>query len=104
MDIDDEILSEEEGFHEDALNDEDYDLLYELLPKVKESIATYNDSIDELSIKEAIYYNYFELEPTLEELRSRFPKKKGMLINFKPSVLSRLAPPFLHNQSTVVFA
>lgn len=82
MDIDDDILSEEEGFHEDALNNEDYDLLYELLPTVKEAIASYNDSIDELSIKEAIYYNYFELEPTLEDLKSRFPKKKGTFFSF----------------------
>ncbi|KAL6017489.1 hypothetical protein RJF_3002 [Candidozyma auris] len=74
----DDYLSEEEGFNEDALSNEEYDHLYELLPVVKKDLASYNDSIDDLSIKEAIYYNYFELEPTVEDLKSRFPKKKGM--------------------------
>ncbi|PSK75483.1 hypothetical protein CJJ07_004721 [Candidozyma auris] len=72
----DDYLSEEEGFNEDALSNEEYDHLYELLPVVKKDLASYNDSIDDLSIKEAIYYNYFELEPTVEDLKSRFPKKK----------------------------
>lgn len=72
-------LSGEEEFHEDALNNEEYDLLYELLPKVREEMEQYNSSVDELSMKEALYYNYFELEPALEELRKKFPKKKGML-------------------------
>ena len=101
MDTDEaDYLSEEEGFIEDALTNEEYDQLYELLPQVKKALASYNDTIDELSIKEAIHYNYFELEPTLEDLKSRFPKKKGMLFSlfFSPSVLSRLAffIPILH--------
>ncbi|KAF3984977.1 hypothetical protein FT663_05478 [Candidozyma haemuli var. vulneris] len=79
MDTDEaDYLSEEEGFIEDALTNEEYDQLYELLPQVKKALASYNDTIDELSIKEAIHYNYFELEPTLEDLKSRFPKKKGI--------------------------
>ncbi|KAF5210722.1 Hsp70 suppressor, GTPase facilitates ribosomal subunit dissociation [Clavispora lusitaniae] len=37
--------SGEEEFHEDALNNEEYDLLYELLPKVREEMEQYNSSI-----------------------------------------------------------
>lgn len=79
MDLDDELAdySGDEGFHEDDLNDEDYELLYTLLPQAKEEIAKYNPDIDDATIKEALYANYFELEDSLEDLRSRFPKKKG---------------------------
>lgn len=79
MAYEDDYSSGEEEFHEDSLNNEDYDRLYELLPEVKTALATYNSDIDELSMKEALYYNYFELDAALEELRSKFPKKKGML-------------------------
>lgn len=68
----------EEEFNEDSLNDEEYDKLYETLPKLKELIASYNNSIDEMALKEALYYNYYELSDAIEELKSKFPKKKGM--------------------------
>lgn len=94
MDSDEaDYISEEEGFNEDALTNEEYDQLYDLLPQVKQALATYNDSIEELSLKEALYYNYFELEATIEDLKSRFPKKKGMFPIFQ-SVLSRQLHPF----------
>lgn len=87
MDIDDDYdnYSGDEEFNEDSLTNEEYDTLYDALPKVKEALASYNSDIDDLAIKEALYYNYFELEPALEELKSKFPKKKGMLISFLPT-------------------
>lgn len=87
MDIDDDYgsYSGEEEFNEDSLTNEEYDALYETLPQAKEALASYNNDIDELAIKEALYYNYFELEPALEELKSKFPKKKGMLTSFPPT-------------------
>lgn len=90
MDIDDDYnnYSGEEEFHEDSLTNEEYEALYETLPKAKEALASYNSDIDELAIKEALYYNYFELEPALEELKAKFPKKKGMLISFLPNLVT----------------
>lgn len=87
MDIDDDYnnYSGEEEFHEDSLTNEEYEALYETLPQAKKALASYNSDIDELAIKEALYYNYFELEPALEELKAKFPKKKGMLISFLPT-------------------
>lgn len=95
MDIDDyDNYSGDEEFNEDSLTNEEYDTLYERLGEVKQQLATYNPDIDELSIKEALYYNYFELEPALEELREKFPKKKGMLFflsDFLLTLQSRFA-------------
>lgn len=71
-------LSDGEEFNEDSLNDEDYDKLYELLPEVKKFAASYNPTIDELLLKEALYYNYFEVAGAIDELKEKFPKKKGM--------------------------
>lgn len=83
MDVDDyDTYSGDEEFDESTLTNEEYDTLHEVLPKAKEALESYNRNIDELSIKEALYYNYFELEPALEELRSKFPKLKGMSNHF----------------------
>lgn len=76
----DNYSNDEEGFNEDSLSNEDYDLLHDLLPKAKKELETYNKDIDELSIKEALYYNYFELDEALKEIRLKFPKKKGTFI------------------------
>lgn len=84
----DNYSGDEEGFNEDSLSNQDYDLLHDLLPKVKKELVTYNKDIDEQSIKEALYYNYFELDEALKELRSKFPKKKGTSIH----ILSRNSP------------
>ncbi|KAK7678872.1 hypothetical protein QCA50_018175 [Cerrena zonata] len=82
----------EEEFNEDSLNDEEYDKLYETLPKLKELIASYNNSIDEMALKEALYYNYYELSDAIEELKSKFPKKKEDSTESKPlSKLQKLA-------------
>lgn len=93
MDIDDDYndYSGDEEFNEDSLSNEEYDALYAALPKAKDALSSYNSDIDELSIKEALYYNYFELEPALAELREKFPKKKGMLIsNFSFPICAKL--------------
>lgn len=76
QDEDFEDYSDEEGFVEDSLNDEEYDKLYATLPSLKEQISSYNSTIDDLKLKEALYYNYYEIEPALEELKAKFPRKK----------------------------
>lgn len=78
MDDDYDNYSGDEEFNEDALNNEDYDTLYAILPEAKAKLKSYNPDISDLDIKEALFYNYFELEPALDELKSKFPKKKGM--------------------------
>lgn len=82
MDDDHEDYSDYEEFNEDALTNEEYDLYHENLPKVKAEIAKHNPDISELDLKEALYENYFEIDPTVAELKQRFPKKKGMFIQF----------------------
>lgn len=73
-----DVSGSEEGdiFNEDELDDKEYDELYKYLPQVKTSMSSYNDNIPETDLKEALYYNYFELDKTIEELKSRFPKKR----------------------------
>lgn len=76
--VDDDLVdySEDEEFNEDKLNDEDYDSLYDALPKLKGKVAQYNDQIGELDLKEALYYNYFNIDDAFNELKERYPKKK----------------------------
>ncbi|CAX40943.1 GTP binding protein, putative [Candida dubliniensis CD36] len=79
MDFDDDELDysshEEEDFDENKLNNEEYDLLHEMLPGLKEKLRSYNDEIPEYDLKEALYYNYFEIGPAIDELKSKFKKK-----------------------------
>ena len=80
MDYDEDELNyhseegEEEEFHEDNLTNEEYELLHQLLPKLKLQLKDYNDEIDDYNLKESLYYNYFELKPTIEELKSKYKK------------------------------
>ena len=78
MDYDDDDLDysshEEEEFDENKLNNDEYDLLHDTLPALKEKLKSYNDEIPEYDLKEALYYNYFEIEPTVEELKSKFKR------------------------------
>lgn len=67
----------DEGFSEDLLPNEDYDLLYEALPKLQAQLAPYNDQIDLAVLKECLYNNYFEVEESVAELKSRY-KRRGM--------------------------
>ncbi|KAK6203557.1 putative elongation factor 1 alpha-like protein [Scheffersomyces amazonensis] len=81
MDYDDEDYyshgEDVEGeFNEDSLPNDEYDKLYELLPKLKAKLKDYNDEIPQQDLKEALYYNYYELGPSIEELKSKFKKKK----------------------------
>lgn len=70
--------AEEEAFNEEALDDAEYDKLYALLPILKQQVADYNDEMDELDMKEALYYNYYAVEEAVKELKEKYPKKKGM--------------------------
>lgn len=74
--------SGDEEFNEDNLDDEEYDNLYSSLAKVKERMKEYNDEIAEIDLKEALYFNYYEIEEAVKELKSKFPKKRtnGMYI------------------------
>ncbi|CUM62531.1 uncharacterized protein PRCAT00000082001 [Priceomyces carsonii] len=75
-DIDDfDTYSDDDNFDEDKLDNEEYSKLYDSLPKLKMAISSYNDEIPEIDLKEALYYNYYKLDETIEELKSKFPKK-----------------------------
>ncbi|KAI5970134.1 hypothetical protein CANMA_000745 [Candida margitis] len=81
MDYDEDELhydsqEELEQFDEDKLTNEEYDLLHDLLPQLKTKLKSYNDEIPDLALKEALYFNYFELEPSIEELKSNFKTQK----------------------------
>lgn len=76
--VDYEDHSDNEEFNEDDLNDDDYAKLHETLPKLKQKLASYNDTIEEIALKEALFYNYYNIEDSIEEIKSKFPKKKGM--------------------------
>lgn len=84
MDYDDDDLydygsGDAEAFNEDALDDNEYDQLYDVLPKLKAKLASYNDEIPELDLKEALYYNYYELDAAIEEIKSKH--RKSMYIS-----------------------
>lgn len=68
--------SGEEEFNEDNLDDQEYDKLYACLPQLKEDTKDYNDEILEIDLKEALYFNYYEIEEAIKELKSKYPKKK----------------------------
>ncbi|KAL6450476.1 HBS1 Elongation factor 1 alpha-like protein [Candida maltosa Xu316] len=71
-DIDYNSQEEVEEFDENNLNNEEYDLLHDILPELKKQVKEYD--IPEHDMKEALYYNYFEIEPTIEELKSKYKK------------------------------
>lgn len=87
MDYDDdyEDYSQDEGFDEDALTNEEYDQLHEALPKLRNQLASYNDEVPEYDLKEALYANYWDIEASLTEIKSRFKKSK---YTFFPSQLT----------------
>lgn len=72
----DDYDSQAEEFDEDKLTNDEYDQLHEVLPQLKAALADYNDEIPEYDLKEALYFNYFELQPSEEEIKSRFKKSK----------------------------
>lgn len=73
-DLEDYTSPADDEFDEDALSNEEYDKLHEMLPKLKKLLRTYNDDISEYDLKEALYFNYYELDATIEEIKSRFKK------------------------------
>ncbi|MCH0629032.1 hypothetical protein JNB11_03545 [Kocuria palustris] len=92
MDYDDdyEDYSQDEGFDEDKLTNEEYEQLHEVLPKLRKQLATYNDEIPEYDLKEALYANYWDVDASLAELKTRFKKSK-YTYSLRPP---RLVPSF----------
>lgn len=90
-DDDYDIASDGEEFNEDTLDDAEYDQLYAQLPILKKELANYNEDILEIDMKEALYYNYYKIEDSVNELKDKYPrKKKGMYKetkNFKEAEL-----------------
>ncbi|EGW29922.1 uncharacterized protein SPAPADRAFT_144545, partial [Spathaspora passalidarum NRRL Y-27907] len=87
MDYDEDDLdypSEEDyEFHEDNLSNEDYEKLHKYLPQLKDIMSEYD--ADEYDLKESLYFNYFDVSASVQELKSKF--KKSMYNLF---LLSRL--------------
>lgn len=75
-DLEDYDESMHEEFHEDDLDDEEYDQLYASLPTLVQSLKNYNDEIPEFDLKEALYFNHYDIDLSVKEIKSRF-KKKG---------------------------
>lgn len=84
----------EEEFNEDSLTNEEYDQLHDVLPELKARLESYNNTIPEFDMKQALYYNYFELEPTITELKSQFKKRMYSLSDFVISNSFYLWVPF----------
>lgn len=74
------LHSEDEGFSEDLLTNDEYDQLYDVLPKLQHQLQGYNHKIDAYHLKECLYNNYFDLNDSLAEIKSRFPKLKRTYI------------------------
>lgn len=75
-DIDDaDYYSGEEELNEDQLDDQEYDKLYSNLPGLKKAIESYNDEIPDENLKEALYYNLYNIEDSVQEIKSKFSRK-----------------------------
>lgn len=90
MDFDDDELNisadePQEEFHEDNLTNEEYDHLYDSLELLRDQLADYNPDIDDKSLKEILYYNYFEVEPSLSEVKSTFKRSTYPFFHRFPS-------------------
>ncbi|CAH2355650.1 elongation factor 1 alpha-like protein [[Candida] railenensis] len=71
-----DIASDGEEFNEDTLDDDEYEQLYAQLPLLKKELESYNDDIQEIDMKEALYFNYYKINEAVEELKDKYPKKK----------------------------
>lgn len=70
--------NDSEDFNEDHLDDGEYDELYDKLPLLQSAFDGYNNpAITERILKEALWYNYFNVEDAIAEVKSNF-KPKGM--------------------------
>lgn len=56
---------------EEEMTQEDEELLEEMTPKVRKLMSEFTGFTDE-DIKDALWFNYMELEPTLKQLRSEY--------------------------------
>lgn len=65
----------EEQFNEDNLNDEDYNTLYELFPKVKKQTDDKYRDLSDQKIKELLWMNYFSVDDTMDEIKRTFKSK-----------------------------
>lgn len=91
MDYDEDDLYDEEadnaGFSEDQLNDEEYDKLYEALPKLKQQTDGKFKGLDDVKLKELLWNNYFSVDDTLDQIRQEYKRKYG-----SGGVLSHVGP------------
>ncbi|KAG7888378.1 hypothetical protein KL936_003590 [Ogataea polymorpha] len=65
--------NEDLGFDEDALNDDEYDQLYDALPKIKALAKNYQ--VDEKALKEILWSNYFSVEDSFEEVKQNYKRE-----------------------------
>lgn len=77
MDYDsDDLVSDQEGFSEDFLNNDEYDQLYSSLPLLKTRLENYNSTIPESDLKEILYNNYFDIESSVQEIKETYRKNR----------------------------
>ncbi|KAG7696190.1 hypothetical protein KL915_002554 [Ogataea haglerorum] len=65
--------NEDLGFDEDALNDDEYDQLYDALPKLKALAKNYQ--VDEKSLKEILWSNYFSVDDSFKEVKQNYKRE-----------------------------
>ncbi|KAG7828427.1 hypothetical protein KL920_003564 [Ogataea angusta] len=74
--------NEDLGFDEDALNDDEYDQLYDALPKLK-ALAK-NHQVDEKTLKEILWNNYFSIDDSFEEVKQNYKREYGEYVRAVP--------------------
>lgn len=89
MDYDQDELNysseaDQEQFNEEALSNEEYDKLYDSLDNLKRMLVDYNPDILSASLKEILYFNYYEVEPSFEEVKATF--KRSTYTLHKPNI------------------
>lgn len=84
-----DIASDGEEFNEDTLDDDEYEQLYAQLPLLKKELESYNDEIQEIDMKEALYFNYYKINESVEELKDKYPKKKKSMYTILTKQIQR---------------
>ncbi|KAK6454320.1 uncharacterized protein RJT20DRAFT_136680 [Scheffersomyces xylosifermentans] len=77
MDYDDELdyaSHEDEEFNEESLPNDEYDKLHSSLAELKKELLNYNDEIPEFDLKEALYFNFYDVPAALAEIKDRYKK------------------------------
>lgn len=85
----------DEGEFDDFLNDDEYELMNQVFPHLKEQLQDYQ-GWDNLSLKLALFDNGFDSESTLAELKitlkkKKTPKKTVAAVNGTDSVVQKLS-------------